>query len=264
MRPFLLLPALLLPAALLQAQQSTTPPPRTKVTATQPVQKPVKQATPSPSTKLGPREATEKTPLSEDQQTKQDALVKGNPKLDEAIKALEAKGGKVNGWGNTDEAGMKAAGAKSKGKSVTGGNKKAAASAYKRKDYKAALEQYKALAADGDTEAQVMLGIMHEKGQGVDQDKAAAYAYYGHAAEQGDPTAREIVRDMNDKDNISNDELDQAGKKYGEISQELGEPGEAQNSGEKFRQIREETNVNTELYERAAITNEKPAEPKSP
>ena len=263
MRPLLILPALLLPAALLHAQQSTKP---IKVQATQPVQT-VKQTQPTPSTRIG-SPPPEKTPLTKEQQTKQDALVKGNPKLDEAIKALEAKGGKVNGWGNTDEAGMKAAGAKPAGKS-TGGNKKAAESAYKRKDYKAALEQYKALAADGDTEAQVMLGIMHEKGQGVDQDKAAAYAYYGHAAEQGDPVAREIVRDMNDKDNISDDELDKAGKKYGEISQELGEPGATQNTDEKFREIKEETNVNAELYERAAIgekpdAEEKPAEPKSP
>lgn len=182
--------------------------------------------------------------LSQEQQSKQDALVKANPELKQAIEAIEQKGGKVKSWGNTDAAGMSAAGAKpAAGSSTSGGNKNAAASAYKRKDYAAAIQHYKALAAEGDTEAAVMLGIMHEQGQGVDKDPSAAYAWYGRAADQGDPLAQEIVRDKNDKDELDADEYRAAQEKFGEISQELDEPGAQGQSPDRFRNLQEQTGV---------------------
>jgi TPR repeat protein len=260
MRLSLILLAMLLPAAVLNAQQqsATQPQPQAtqpgqakkpiKVQATQPVQTTTSNK-PEPSTRLG-SPAAEKPELSKEQQAKQDALMQVNPELKQAIQALEAKGGKVKSWGNTDEAGMAAAGAKPSPRSATGGNKTAAAAAYKRKDYQAALQHYKALAAEGDTEAAVMLGIMHEKGEGVDEDPAAAYAWYGRAADQGDPLAREIVRDMNDKDHIKDSDLDAAGKKYEEIARELDGPAAAEHAGERFQELREETGGTTEMYER--------------
>jgi TPR repeat protein len=215
----------------------------------QPAQ-PATQSQPTPSTRLGTAPGT-KAELSEDQKTKQEALFKSDPRLKEWAKRLEERGGRVNSWGNTDEAGMAAVGIKPSGQpSSAGGNRNAAAAAYKRKDYQAALQHYKALAAEGDTEAAVMLGIMHEKGEGVDKDAAAAYAWYGRAADQGDPVATEIVRDMNDKDQIKQSELDAAATKYEEIAQELDDPATAQDAGKRFEKIREDTNVTTEIYER--------------
>lgn len=236
MRPLMIVLALLLPASQLHAQSNMP-------------SRGGKQVQLPPSTRIGTQQKPDSAPLSKEQQAKQAALEKANPELKEALKNFEARGGKINSWGNTDEAGMAAAGAKP-AKPATGGNKKAAEAAYKRKDYSAAVQQYKALAAEGDTEAAVMLGIMHEKGQGVDEDPAAAYAWYGRAAQQGDPVAQEIVRDMNDKDQMKDSDLDAAGKKYEEISQELDEPQTSAGAGEKFREIRDETNVNTEIYER--------------
>jgi hypothetical protein len=266
MRPLLILLILLLPATLLNAQQRTTtqapakPTQPTRVTVKPGTAQKITQSKPEPSTRIGSTAPTGKQELSKEQQAKQDALYKANPELKKAVEALEAQGGKVNSWGNTDEAGMAAAGVKPSMKSTTGGNKKAADAAYKRKDYQAALQHYKALAAEGDSEAAVMLGIMHEQGQGVDEDPAAAYAWYGRAAEQGDPVAREIVRDMNDKDQMKDSELNAAGTKYEEISRELDEPQAAEGAGARFKELREETNVNTELYERAAQREESPAE----
>jgi TPR repeat protein len=264
MRLSLILLLMLLPGAMLNAQQqsATQSQPQTtrsgqpskpiKVQATQPVQT-ITSNKPEPSTRLGsPAGAADQPALSKEQQAKQDALMEANPELKKAVQDLEARGGKVKSWGNTDAAGMAAAGAKPSLRSATGGNKSAAAAAYKRKDYQAALQHYKALAAEGDTEAAVMLGIMHEKGEGVDEDPAAAYAWYGRAADQGDPVAREIVRDMNDKDQIKDSDLDAAGQKYEEIARELDEPASAEHAGERFEALRKETGVNTEIYERSS------------
>jgi hypothetical protein len=259
MRLLLILLAVLLPVSLGAQQRSSTQPttaspsaqssPRVKSQATQPVQT-ITQPTPTPSTRLGSTTPPAKTELSKEQQAKQDALFKSNPELRKAVEELEARGARVTSWGNTDEAGMAAVGLKPSGQAATGGNKKAADAAYKRKDYQAALQHYKALAAEGDPEAAVMLGIMHEKGQGVDEDQAAAYAWYGRAADQGDPVAQEIVRDMNDKDEMDEKDYEAAAKKYEEISQELDEPAVSSGAGDRFKEITEETNVNTQLYER--------------
>src|SRR5690606_21015764 len=75
--------------------------------------------------------------------------------------------------------------------------------AYRRGDYRSALERYQALAAQGDPEASIIVGTMYQEGRGVPRDEAAAYAWYGRAADLGDPTAREIVRGMNDRDDLS-------------------------------------------------------------
>jgi TPR repeat protein len=254
MRPVLILLVLLLPAALLHAQQRSPAQPAAQPKSSQPVQpqatRTTTQSKPTPSTRLGSPPA-EPQELSKEQQTKQDALFKNDPRLKKWAESLEARGASVKSWGNTDEAGMAAVGIKPSGKpATTGGNKNAAAAAYKRKDYQAALQHYKALAADGDTEAAVMLGIMHEKGEGVDKDASAAYAWYGRAANQGDPVARELVRDINDKDQMKAGELDAAAKKYEEIAQELDEPAAAQGAADRFRKIRDETNVDTEIYDR--------------
>jgi uncharacterized protein len=65
-----------------------------------------------------------------------------------------------------------------------------AAAAYKRGDYATAMRLFRPLADDGDASAQVVLGFMYKRGQGVPQDYAAAVRWYRLAAEQGDASAQ--------------------------------------------------------------------------
>lgn len=62
--------------------------------------------------------------------------------------------------------------------------------AYIRGDYKIALQEWGPLAANGDAEAQNMLGYMYRYGQGVPQDYAQALEWYRRSATQGNPTAQ--------------------------------------------------------------------------
>jgi len=57
--------------------------------------------------------------------------------------------------------------------------------AYVRGDYEAALKELRPLASQGNTEAQFLVGLMYNNGQGVPQDYGAAARWYRLAAEQG-------------------------------------------------------------------------------
>ena len=58
--------------------------------------------------------------------------------------------------------------------------------AYKQGNYLEALAKLKPLASKGDMDAQVFIGFMHERGQGVQQDCQQALVWYLKAATQGD------------------------------------------------------------------------------
>jgi uncharacterized protein len=60
-----------------------------------------------------------------------------------------------------------------------------AAGAYERKDFAAALAVWKPLAAEGNAEAQTLLGAMYWQGEGVPRDLHEAARWYLKAAEQG-------------------------------------------------------------------------------
>jgi uncharacterized protein len=62
---------------------------------------------------------------------------------------------------------------------------KAAAGAYERKDFAAAIAVWKPLAAEGNAEAQTLLGAMYWRGEGVPRDHHEAAKWYLRAAEQG-------------------------------------------------------------------------------
>jgi len=62
--------------------------------------------------------------------------------------------------------------------------------AYDNKDYATALKEFTPLAKQGDADAQYILGVMYDKGQGVTQDYKAAVKWYRLAAEQGDASAQ--------------------------------------------------------------------------
>ena len=63
--------------------------------------------------------------------------------------------------------------------------------AYKSGDYATALREWKALAALGDANAQYLLGLMYDNGDGVPENDKEAVKWYKLAAEQGDADAQE-------------------------------------------------------------------------
>jgi len=72
------------------------------------------------------------------------------------------------------------------------------AAAYDRADYAAAIRLWLPLAEKGNPDAQTMLGIIYEEGQGVPQDDAAAVTWYRRAADQGHPDAQFYLACMHD------------------------------------------------------------------
>jgi uncharacterized protein len=62
--------------------------------------------------------------------------------------------------------------------------------AYNRKDYATALREWRALAEQGDAEAQDFLGTLYFKGWGVPQDYAKARQWWEKAAAQGRASAQ--------------------------------------------------------------------------
>ncbi|MBL1141265.1 MAG: sel1 repeat family protein [Proteobacteria bacterium] len=65
----------------------------------------------------------------------------------------------------------------------TEGSMDSANAAYAKGDYTSALEQYKAMAAQGNQEANIYVGMMYEAGMGAEADKATAQAWYKRASE---------------------------------------------------------------------------------
>ena len=71
--------------------------------------------------------------------------------------------------------------------------------AYERGDYATALREWQPLAEQGDAAAQLTLGGMYRKGEGVPQDDKAAAQWYRRAAEQGVAVAQANLGMMYDK-----------------------------------------------------------------
>ena len=66
---------------------------------------------------------------------------------------------------------------------TTEGSMDTANAAYANGDYSTALEQYKAMAAQGNPEANIYVGMMYEAGMGTEADLATAQAWYSRASE---------------------------------------------------------------------------------
>ncbi len=62
--------------------------------------------------------------------------------------------------------------------------------AYARGDYAAALSELRLPAERGDIRAQLTLGVMYEKAQGVPKDDVEAFRWYRRAADQGEANAQ--------------------------------------------------------------------------
>lgn len=69
-------------------------------------------------------------------------------------------------------------------------------SAYDSGDYTSALKAWEPLAQKGDPRAQISLGRMYRKGEGVPQDYGAAVIWYHRAAEQGYATGQFLLGEM--------------------------------------------------------------------
>jgi len=65
--------------------------------------------------------------------------------------------------------------------------------AYLSQDYKLALEILKPLAEEGNSQAQITLGLMYDYGHGVDKDSAESIKWYRMAAEQGVPLVQHDI-----------------------------------------------------------------------
>jgi hypothetical protein len=85
---------------------------------------------------------------------------------------------------------------------TTDGSMESANGAYARGDYATALEQYKAMAAQGNPEANIYVGMMYEAGMGTEPDMAKAGAWYKRAAESDpdDPKYSKLVNEETIKD----------------------------------------------------------------
>ena len=62
--------------------------------------------------------------------------------------------------------------------------------AYNKSDYTTARRLWRPLADQGNARAQLYLGLIYDKGQGVAQDYAQAVKWYRLAADQGDASAQ--------------------------------------------------------------------------
>ena len=65
--------------------------------------------------------------------------------------------------------------------------------AYLNKDYETALKILKPLAEDGDSQAQITMGLMYDYGHGVDKNPAESIKWYRMAAEQGVPLVQHDI-----------------------------------------------------------------------
>ena len=65
--------------------------------------------------------------------------------------------------------------------------------AYLNKDYELALEILKPLAEEGDSQAQITMGLMYDYGHGVKKDPAESIRWYRMAAEQGVPLVQHDI-----------------------------------------------------------------------
>jgi TPR repeat protein len=68
--------------------------------------------------------------------------------------------------------------------------------AYNRGDYVPAIIVFRALAGEGNTQAQRLLARMYRRGQGVERSPARAYLWFRRAAAKGDARAKAELRQI--------------------------------------------------------------------
>ena len=68
--------------------------------------------------------------------------------------------------------------------------------AYNRGDYVPALQVFRAMAREGNADAQRLLGQMYRRGQGVKRSSTRAFLWFNRAAARGNPRASVDLREM--------------------------------------------------------------------
>ncbi len=68
-------------------------------------------------------------------------------------------------------------------------DRESAFAAYERGDYRAAFEEYQALANSGDSQGMLWLGYLYQEGQGTVRDSGESLRYFQMAAEMGEAAA---------------------------------------------------------------------------
>ena len=68
--------------------------------------------------------------------------------------------------------------------------------AYNRGDYVPALQVFRAMAREGNADAQRLLGQMYRRGQGVKRSSTRAFLWFNRAAARGDRRASVDLREM--------------------------------------------------------------------
>lgn len=91
-----------------------------------------------------------------------------------------------------------AAAAPSAGSPAPASQAEAGVTAYRNGDYATAIKTLTPLAAEGDIDAQGILGLMYDTGRGVAQDYAEALKWYRKVAEQGNGKATSDLGSMSD------------------------------------------------------------------
>src|SRR5690606_7007211 len=71
--------------------------------------------------------------------------------------------------------------------------------AYRKGDYATAFKEWQPLAVKGNADAQNNMGVLHEKGQGVERNFVESVNWYRRAADQGHPQAQNNVGVMYEK-----------------------------------------------------------------
>ena len=68
--------------------------------------------------------------------------------------------------------------------------------AYNRGDYVPAVQLFRALAGQGNAEAQSLLGVMYRRGQGVKRSSVRAFLWFSRAAAGGNAKAKAELREV--------------------------------------------------------------------
>ena len=68
--------------------------------------------------------------------------------------------------------------------------------AYNRGDYVPAVQIFRAMAEQGNAEAQNLLGTMYRKGQGVTRNSVRAFVWFSRAAARGNAKAKTELREV--------------------------------------------------------------------
>jgi TPR repeat protein len=68
--------------------------------------------------------------------------------------------------------------------------------AYNRGDYVPAITVFRAMAEQGNAEAQGLLGVMYRRGQGVTRSSVRAFVWFSRAAARGNAKAKTELREV--------------------------------------------------------------------